>query len=161
APWQAEWALRSADPFLDSELFRHIGKTDAQELTLADLKNAEKKLMRLDTDGDELITLPELVPNRGYPGFTMSAMQTSLDVPFLFTEPSEKGRRVLAARIIKQYGKDKKGKLSRTEIGWDRTLFDRLDANHDGHLQVEELMRWLDEPPDLELLVRVDGPANE
>src|SRR5262249_2260170 len=141
APWQAEWAFRSADLFLDGELFRHIGETNTQELTLANLRNAEQKLMRLDTDADELITLPELAPNRGYIPFTISAMQPNQDVPFVFTEPSKKGRRVLAERIVRQYGNEKKGKLNRAEIGWDRTLFDQLDANRDGFLQVDELMR--------------------
>src|SRR5262249_10184425 len=37
-----------------------------------------------------------------------------------------------AQQVLAQYDKDKNSKLSRAEIGLDKALFDRLDANLDG-----------------------------
>src|SRR5262249_50036002 len=136
APWQAEWASRQVqDDFLDRELFRALGQANSDGLTIADLKNAEKRVMRLDLDGDELVTLPEIAPNRGYPGFNIVPLQPTSEAPFWLYESSDKGRRLLAERLLKHYDRNSDGKLGPNEFACDATQFGRLDTNHDGFLQ--------------------------
>jgi Ca2+-binding EF-hand superfamily protein len=78
-------------------------------------------------------------------------------MPFVI-DPGDPAR-VPAARLIRRYDRDGKGRLSRAEVGFDRELFDHLDTNHDGQLDEGELARWPERPADLELLVPLK--ANE
>src|SRR5262249_9379529 len=63
-----------------------------------------------------------------------------------------------AAPLLSRYDKDKDGKVSRAEIGFDEATFKALDANKDGNLDAAELAAWLKQPPDLELAVPLSGP---
>jgi Ca2+-binding EF-hand superfamily protein len=60
-----------------------------------------------------------------------------------------------AQRLLTHYDKDKDGKLSRAEIGLDKELFDRLDANKDDHLDKAELAKFFQRDADLELVARL------
>jgi Ca2+-binding EF-hand superfamily protein len=159
APWQAEWIARtSATDLFDSELFKQFNPDRADRLTRDQLKNAAKILLKLDVDGDELITLPEILPNNGYQSFMGPA---KLNGPFFLLDSSDKGRAVIAEHILRKYGTQKNGKLSPKEIAIPAEMFAALDTNHDGFLDAQELARWPDQPPDLEILVRLDAPPNE
>jgi Ca2+-binding EF-hand superfamily protein len=58
---------------------------------------------------------------------------------------------------VTHYDKDKDGKLSREEIGFDKATFDALDRNKDGMLDANELVRWIAQGPDLELSMPLLG----
>jgi Ca2+-binding EF-hand superfamily protein len=61
----------------------------------------------------------------------------------------------IAREILARYDKDQNQKLSRAEVGWPRTVFDRLDTNKDGELDFLELLRWEIVPPDVEAVVHL------
>ncbi|MFO0846674.1 MAG: EF-hand domain-containing protein [Gemmataceae bacterium] len=58
------------------------------------------------------------------------------------------GRLQLVRDIIAKLDKDKSGKLSQSESGFPKAMFDRYDRNKDGQLDVLELSRWISNKPD-------------
>src|SRR5262249_38192650 len=63
----------------------------------------------------------------------------------------------LTKALTDRYDKNKDGKLSRAESGFDEATFARLDANKDGQLTAAELEAWLGGASDLGLTVRLGG----
>jgi len=61
----------------------------------------------------------------------------------------------LGAQLLARYDRNKDGKLARSEIGFDRGLFDELDANKDGFLDAMELQAFFAREPDLVFRIRV------
>src|SRR5205807_9593068 len=61
----------------------------------------------------------------------------------------------IARDLLARYDKDKDGRLSREEIAFPRKLFDQLDRNRDGKLDVLELVRWTRAKPAGEFTVRL------
>ncbi len=158
APWQVDWVERIGTPdALDDELCKLLNPAKPDVLTRDSLKNAARIIAKLDADNDEIISAAELHAN-GYPGgFKNAAPLKIKSGPFALLDPTEKGRSLIAAAIIKEYDADKNGKLSPAEIGFEADLFRKLDRNGDGFLDAGELARWPDEPADLEILLRLDG----
>ena len=162
APSQAEWSGRTSDTELfDEKLFEMMAGKRSDTLTREQLKNAPALLPKLDLDNDELITLPELRSDTGYQGFATPQLLGAKNGPFLLLDLSDRGRTLLAQRLLKEYDENKDGKLSPAEIALPAEMFKALDANHDGFLDRAELAHFPDLPPDLELLVRLDAPESE
>src|SRR5207245_5104204 len=64
----------------------------------------------------------------------------------------------LAYALVQRYDKDKNSKLSRSEIGLEKSVFDQLDRDRDGELDTQELARFVScQPPDLEIVVHLGG----
>ncbi|HLW65921.1 MAG TPA: hypothetical protein VKS79_11415 [Gemmataceae bacterium] len=162
APWQAEWATRGSPPgYLDTAILKHWKLAEGDKWPKRVLQNAVNSLFELDKDGDELITFQELAPNNGFPAFGIQLLPQAKDCPFLLPDNTKMGRKQLAARLLEKYDRKKHGKVTREEIGLPAELFQALDHNKDGALDADELAAWLDLPPDLDLLVRLDSPENE
>jgi Ca2+-binding EF-hand superfamily protein len=163
APWQAEWASRGGRPpdHLDAAILKQWKLDDGSKWPKRVLQNAMHSLFELDKDGDELVTVQELTPNAGYPGFQIQLLPKAKDCPFLLTDNTKMGRKQLATKLLEKYDRKKRGKLTREEIGFPAEMFQALDRNKDSVLDADELAAWLDLPPDLEVLVRLDSPENE
>jgi Ca2+-binding EF-hand superfamily protein len=163
APWQAEWATRGGQPpsHLDAAILKQWNLGDGDKWPKRIIQNAVNSLFELDKDGDELVTIQELAPNSGLAGFQMQLLPQGKDCPFLLPDNTKMGRKQLAAKLLEKYDRKKRGKLGWEDIGFPKELFEALDRNHDKALDAEELAAWLDQPPDLDLLVRLDSPENE
>jgi Ca2+-binding EF-hand superfamily protein len=139
---------------LTDALFHHLDRDRDGKLSQAELAAAEKSLAPLDTNNDDLITPEELVPGLDF-GFGRPMPKRGPDAPPPLLsvinpdDPAEKQ----AAPLLAHYDKDKDGKLSRAEVGFEEATFQALDSNKDGFLDAAELARWLKRPSDLELAI--------
>ncbi len=149
---------------LTDTLFKYLDKNKDGKLSKEELSDAPDVLHRLDIDEDEMISQEELVPdNNPYAqAFFGGPDQNGAASPaFQLLAPGEAPVR-LAKALLDHFDKNKDGKLSRAESGFDEATFARLDTNKDGQLTANELEAWLTGPSDLELTVRLGGlPAKK
>jgi Ca2+-binding EF-hand superfamily protein len=144
---------------LTDALFKHLDLNKDGKLSKAELAAAEKSLAPLDLDEDELITVDELLPGREF-GFGRggSRPQPGNAGPALSLINADEPPEKQAAPILRRYDKDKNGKLSQAEIGFDDVTFTSLDTDKDGQLDAKELAAWFARPADLELMVPLMEP---
>jgi Ca2+-binding EF-hand superfamily protein len=144
---------------LTDALFKHLDLDHDGKLSAQELGRAEKSLATLDVNDDELITPEELVPGLEF-GFGRPEQRPGRGepVPALSLVNPDDPPAKQAAPLLSRYDKDKDGKLSRAEIGFDEATFKALDANKDGQLDATELASWFKQPPDLELGIPLSGP---
>jgi Ca2+-binding EF-hand superfamily protein len=159
-PLQLEWGWRPPDSrdIPTEALFHYLDRDKDGKLSRAELEAATTVLAKLDVNDDELISVGELTPFGNF-----------LDVGFRMqegTEPPPETVRCwprspddvpepLLRRLWALYDRDKNQKLTRAEIGLDKEVFERLDANGDGVLDAAEFARWLEQPPDVEFIVQL------
>jgi Ca2+-binding EF-hand superfamily protein len=159
----------AADALTDA-LFELLDTNRDGKLSQEELAAAEKKILALDRNEDDLVSTQELVPNiASYLPQPMERqlLQTPDQKPpppppesKFFVVVSDGSPRLLSQRlelakkIIARYDKDNDGKLSRTEVSF-LAEFDLLDRNKDGFLDSTELMRFLALPADVELTLRI------
>jgi Ca2+-binding EF-hand superfamily protein len=148
---------------INDAILKHLGAEKDGKLTQELVAKAPGIFMRLDTNEDEMITADELAPqpgrNRGgfvvFDGGGMRRPQPQpQDNGVIDIRPGQPLDGA-AQRLLNHYDKDKNGKLSRAEIGIDKELFDRLDANKDDQLDKVELVKFFERDADLELVGRI------
>jgi Ca2+-binding EF-hand superfamily protein len=156
---------------LDAALFKALDADGDGKLSRAELAAASQVLQKLDLDDDEMITVPELLPNSDGGGrFTFfvladgSPSQAAPTAGILLPITPGESPAPLVRELQTRYGSKATGparKMTRQELGLDGATFRRLDMNGDGVLDGDELARFADRPPDLELTCRLgkDGPG--
>jgi Ca2+-binding EF-hand superfamily protein len=160
----------AADALTDA-LFELLDTNRDGKLSQQELANAEKKIIQLDANEDDLVSTQELVSN------IASYLQQPMERQPLQLEDQKKPappppeskffvvvsdgsarlgsqRLALAKKIISRYDKDGNGKLDHTEVSF-LAEFNLLDRNKDGFLDSTELMRFLALPADVELTLRI------
>jgi Ca2+-binding EF-hand superfamily protein len=156
---QIEWGWRPpGQDFFGEALFRQLDTDKDGSISRAELLAAQDTLHPLDVNGDDLIQAAEL-SNNVYPVFsfrsTTDQQPAPANFPFAAVQPDESDRK-LSDAILKRYDRDKDSKLSRNEFPVEKSVFDRLDANHDGRLDAAELADWRKIPPDLEFIAPLE-----
>jgi Ca2+-binding EF-hand superfamily protein len=144
---------------LTDALFKHLDLDHDGKLSAKELAQAGKSLAAADANDDDLITPSELVPGLEF-GFGRPVQRPGRDEPppaLSLVNPDDPPDKQVAP-LLSRYDKDKDGKLSRSEIGFDEATFTALDANKDGQLDAAELANWFKQPPDLELTGPLRGP---
>lgn len=129
------------------------GKLSAEEMT-----QAHTALQRYDLDENEMLTGAELTPGGDNSGIYFAAPAGGMSAPNTdmgFLEVKSGAVDGVARQVLTHYDKDKNGKLSLTESGLDKPLFEKLDINHDGQLDAKEFAGFFRRDADLELIARV------
>jgi Ca2+-binding EF-hand superfamily protein len=150
---------QGAAQILTDALFTHLDLDKDGKLSKQELAQAEKTLASLDINDDDLITPEELVPGLEF-GFGRAQRRPGPNDPpplLSLINPDDPPAKQ-AAPLLSRYDKDKNGKLSQAEIGFDDATFKALDTNKDGQLDAAELAAWFKQPADLELVVPLSGP---
>jgi Ca2+-binding EF-hand superfamily protein len=165
----------AADALTDV-LFELLDTNKDGKLSQAEFDAAEKILMRLDKNEDDLVSTQELIPNIAArygqapqepqpepdpddPTGQKKKLKPAPESRFFVVVPDGTqrylGQRMeLAQKIIARYDKDNDGKLSRSEISF-LGEFNQLDRNKDGFLDSTELLRFLSLNGDVELVLRI------
>lgn len=159
----------SADA-LNEKLFTLLDADKDGELSREELTHSPAILHKLDLDDDEIITVQEISGN--IPSSVETVAIRSLAFvqeapnhgPFLLVNSGEPSKD-LAQRLLNRYGrkgrKTPAKKLTRPDLGLDAASFKQLDMDEDGKLDREELARFAQRDPDLELRVRLGAKADK
>ncbi len=133
-------------------------------------RQAVDKLFALDANNDELISPGELVDGCTYPGLSATqllsaanrnAEAATVETPLpLILLPALRSDTDWAGVVIERLDQDKDLQLSPKELGVAPEGIAELDANADGRLSAEELIRWRDSAADLTLRVTLEGEEN-
>lgn len=145
---------------ISKAIFSRLDTNQDGKLTRAELAAAPAVLLQLDEDEDEIVGTTELVTETNANAGGLAAMMAmgarpaspAASHPSLV--PIVKAGEVpadLARRMHDRYGPA----LSRQSLGLDETVFRPLDANGNGALDDQELTGFVQQKPDLELVIRL------
>ena len=114
-----------------------------------ELKAAPTVHAAQDTNDDECVSLFELLAAPGArPTEPHRAVASSAIADRAVRVFDDGLPKWAAEQVVELYDKNKDGKLTRVEVGFDAATFDRLDADRDGFLTPAELGAWRTGPPD-------------
>jgi Ca2+-binding EF-hand superfamily protein len=159
-PLAAEWIVKDGkSDGLSDALFRRLDADGDGKLSPAELAGAPTVLGRLDTDLDELISPVELLGSAPFERYSRPSLDRPPPgkLPPFSVLDSASTRDAALEYLLRRYDANKDGRLSREEVGFEEELFARLDRNKDNSLDRQELGEWLVGPPELEILVRLNG----
>lgn len=147
---------------LTEALVKRLDTDGDGKLSRAELAAAERLLLKIDNDEDEVITpqelLPDFLPVNGFEAFVNGGRQPPqppLGNEKLFLASAVEPRRVAQA-LLGRYGQNgKKKTLTRGDLGLDVATFTALDRDGNGELDAEELAQFTARAPDLSFVVRV------
>jgi len=143
------------------------------ELTKAALGTKEKSfamadalMKRFDLNDDETISQQELLgvrplpPGPGIQPVRLGErLKPNAQVPFHLITPADNPETV-ALLLLRNYRKAGSGVLTAADCDLGPGVFASLDVNKDGKLELAELEKWQERPPDLEFTLRLgrNGP---
>jgi Ca2+-binding EF-hand superfamily protein len=148
---QAENAGRARR--INDSLWKRLDADGDGRLSEAELAKLPGLLAKLDENEDEMLSESELLNEAedvyGF-GFPRGGGGKPGQPPF-YVSLADSSPAAVAAALIRQYDRDRDGKLSIKEIGLPEAEFKALDLDGDGKLDSRELERFVLRTPDLTL----------
>lgn len=149
----------SRDPVaITAALWRTLDTDKDGKLSVQELAQAERSLLALDADDDEILSLNEVAPTTNPPNMINPLGMGVGNAPPLELVQKGQPARNLAWRILSKYGPPDRpklqpglpalGQLNPDELGWDPEIVQSLDFNRNGKLEAFELARFAELPPD-------------
>lgn len=146
----------------DKEVFKFLDADGSGYIDKAEMAAATARILERDLDQDECISFQEFLPvvEPDPQQLLLAPRRGANDRPApiraeLLRDISEPS---LPVRLIKKYDRNRDGKLTAEELGWEAQRVKMLDSNSDGKLSQSELARIAQTPVDLELAVDLAGP---
>ena len=130
-------------------MFRQLDRDGDMVITQAELSRTDELVARLDRDEDEVLSVDELTPDRSpladrflrvNAGGNLFDPSQSAAIPLTSAEV----RVIAAKRLLDGFGTGKPCKIGPKPLGADPTNFRAADADNDGLLDRDELMRYLE-----------------
>jgi Ca2+-binding EF-hand superfamily protein len=148
---------------LNDAIFALLDTNKDGKLSREELAAAPDKLLTVDADEDEMVTMEELLPNLVQAGRRRVFVRpprrqtTATNSDFVMLGAGDTPAK-LTRQLLSRYG-SKSGtasaeSLTRKQIGLEQAAFDELDLDKNGVLDAKELDRFARRAPDLELLIR-------
>lgn len=132
-------------------------------LSRVELANARHALRKFDFDGNEYISLQELMPQSSLNGFILDpapqAQPTASDARSNVVDLSGSPPVAIVTRLLQTYCKSESdtgaGCLSRSQIGLSETRFSKFDIDRNGLLSEDEVLDMIQNPePDAVIVVQ-------
>jgi Ca2+-binding EF-hand superfamily protein len=149
---------------VNTALMKALDTNRDGKLSRKELAAARQVLLRLDADEDEIVTVKEVLGDYstldpgifGGVAFGGDGPPKVQEAPRVFLTSGATPREV-ARRMLERYrGKDTgKKALTRKDLPLDAAAFARLDQDDNGELDQEELARFAERGPDLEVVVNI------
>src|SRR5262249_47772780 len=145
-------------------IFNVLDTDKSGRLTKDKLAAAERSLLALDTDEDDILTPRELVgpvdpaaprTEMSMPGRPGAEARGATENKTVLLLPATGEMPPLPGTLFERYGGKAAKTLTRQQLGLDAPTFTSLDANRDGVLDTAELAAFAKRPPDVELTARV------
>jgi Ca2+-binding EF-hand superfamily protein len=150
---------RASTDAVTNTLYKRLDKNKDGKLSAEEVAPMQTALRRLDLDENELLTAAELMPGGENPDVYFLARayggSDALNAEGGFLEARADNLEGVTRQLLTHYDKDKSGKLSRSESGLEKSLFDVLDANRDDQLDAKEFAGFFRRDADLELIGRM------
>jgi Ca2+-binding EF-hand superfamily protein len=157
---------------VNDALFKLLDTDGDGKLSKEELAAAPAVLLKRDRNDDEMITPDEILPGAG-PGADGGSSTTfaisryslrrnrGIEGPFWMAHPGA-SKADFARRLQQHYAKGQSApaKLTREQLKLDEATFAKLDVDGDGKLDTEELARFAQRAPDLELKIDLGAKAS-
>ena len=145
------------------QLFQKLDE-DQDGLLSAGEFSLSTSLRKLDLDDDETLSRNELAPVSNPYGevrLTSGGRRAPTITPFVYLGGAT-GPRQIVRDLLQRYDQEPKdGQLNRSEMGFDEQSFARFDADENGHLDGDELNRFVRRPtPQIQVVARM-GSADQ
>jgi Ca2+-binding EF-hand superfamily protein len=144
----------------DRQVFDLLDADGSGRIEREEMLSAAARVAALDRDRDECIGFHEFQPEPPPPDpLTVNLVQPEEERPqaTFSTVLRDVREPLLGRRVIRLYDRNRDGRLSAGELGWDAARVRSLDTDGDGHLTDREMRDLSALPVDLELAVDLPG----
>lgn len=145
----------------DLAVFKALDVDGSGRVEPGEMRTAAARIAAMDQDRDQCIGYEEFLPQPD----PMTAMTLQVNMQPAEDRPRPRysdlmrdmHERLLSARVMKKYDRNRNGRLTSDELGWTAERVASLDANGNKELSLRELDDLVRSPVDLEMSIELVG----